>query len=64
MEILYFLIPLSLILGLTFLGLFIFAVKDNQFQDLETPAYRLLFSEKPLIKNKNKKIVTEKIHDE
>ncbi|TDO09816.1 MULTISPECIES: cbb3-type cytochrome oxidase assembly protein CcoS [Halomonas] len=45
MSILYLLIPLSL----TLLGLavwaFFWAVKHDQFEDLEGPAYRILFDE-------------------
>jgi cbb3-type cytochrome oxidase maturation protein len=42
MDIIYYLIPLSLILG--FLGLlaFIWAIKHGQFEDTETPAHKIL----------------------
>ncbi len=42
MEIIYLLIPLSLILvGLIIVG-FLWAVNSGQFDDLEGPAYRIL----------------------
>jgi cbb3-type cytochrome oxidase maturation protein len=42
MEILVFLIPIALILGLIFVSFFIFTVKTGQYDDLDTPAYRIL----------------------
>jgi cbb3-type cytochrome oxidase maturation protein len=45
MEVLTLLIPLALILGLLFLVLFIWAAKKGQFDDLDTPAKRMLFEE-------------------
>lgn len=45
MEILYLLIPLSV--GLVFLigGLFWWAARNEQFEDLEGPAHRILMDE-------------------
>jgi len=45
MNILFFLIPASLLLGGIFLVLFLKAVKNGQFDDLETPAVRVLHEE-------------------
>lgn len=45
MSILYLLIPLSLILLSLALWAFFWAVKNDQFEDLEGPAYRILFDE-------------------
>jgi len=45
MEIIYFLIPMALLLGLSFVGGFIWAAKKGQFDDLETPAHRMLIDE-------------------
>lgn len=45
MEIVYFLIPMALLLGLAFLASFIYAVKKGQFDDLETPAHRMLLND-------------------
>ncbi|MBF0276582.1 MAG: cbb3-type cytochrome oxidase assembly protein CcoS [SAR324 cluster bacterium] len=45
MSIVYVLLPASLLLGGGALGLFIWALKTGQFDDLQTPAYRILFEE-------------------
>lgn len=45
MSILYLLIPLSLILLSLAIWAFFWAVKNDQFEDLEGPAYRILFDE-------------------
>jgi cbb3-type cytochrome oxidase maturation protein len=45
MSILYMLIPLSLILLGLAVWAFFWAVKHDQFEDLEGPAYRILFDE-------------------
>jgi len=45
MSILYLLIPLSLILLGLAVWAFFWAVNHDQFEDLEGPAYRILFDE-------------------
>ena len=45
MSILYFMIPIALVLGLSFVGLFIWNVNDEQYEDLDTPAVRILNDE-------------------
>jgi cbb3-type cytochrome oxidase maturation protein len=45
MSILYLLIPLSLILLGLAVWAFFWAVKNDQFEDLEGPAHRILFDE-------------------
>ncbi|MBT4088652.1 MAG: cbb3-type cytochrome oxidase assembly protein CcoS [Deltaproteobacteria bacterium] len=45
MNIIYLLLPLSLLLGGGALIWFILALRSGQFDDLETPAYRILFDE-------------------
>lgn len=45
MNILYLLIPLSLLLLGLAVWAFFWAVKHDQFEDLEGPAYRILFDE-------------------
>ncbi|WP_275286457.1 cbb3-type cytochrome oxidase assembly protein CcoS [Halomonas elongata] len=45
MSILYLLIPLSLILLGLAVWAFFWAVNNDQFDDLEGPAYRILFDE-------------------
>lgn len=42
MEIIYILIPLSLVLVAVIVGFVVWAVKSGQFEDLERPAYRIL----------------------
>lgn len=45
MNILYLMIPLSLLLGLTALLGFIWTVRSGQMDDTETPAFRILLDE-------------------
>ena len=42
---LLFLIPVALLLGLTGLAAFLWAMKSGQFDDLDGAAYRILFDE-------------------
>ena len=42
MEVIYILIPLSLVLVAVIVGFVVWAVKSGQFEDLERPAYRIL----------------------
>ncbi|MGQ9685335.1 MAG: cbb3-type cytochrome oxidase assembly protein CcoS [Thiobacillaceae bacterium] len=45
MEILYLLIPLSLVFVAVIAGFFMWAVKSGQFEDMEGPAHRILMDE-------------------
>ena len=45
MEILYFLIPLAMIILVVIAGFFFWAVKSGQMDDLEGPAYRILMDD-------------------
>ena len=45
MNILFLAIPLAIVLGAGFLFSFVWAVENDQFIDLETPAYRILFDQ-------------------
>jgi len=45
MNIFYLLIGVSLLAALIFLGAFIWAVRNGQFDDNETPAIRMLFDD-------------------
>ena len=45
MEILVVLLPIALILGGAFLGFFFWAVTKGQYDDVETPRYRMLLDE-------------------
>lgn len=50
MEIVYVLIPIALVLSLAGLVAFIWAVRSDQMDDLETPAMRILFDDDDLSK--------------
>ena len=45
MEILFVLIPISVVLVLGIAGAFIWAVKNGQFEDMEGPAYRVVMDD-------------------
>jgi cbb3-type cytochrome oxidase maturation protein len=61
MNIFYLLIGVSLFVALIFLAAFIWAVRNGQFDDNETPSIRILFDEEPTIDNEtdNKKEQTK-----
>lgn len=42
MNIIYFLLPMALFLGGGFAAAFVYSSKRGQFDDLETPAHRML----------------------
>jgi len=45
MEVIFILLPLALLIAGVMLALFIWAVRSGQYDDLETPAYRILFDD-------------------
>ena len=45
MNIFYLLIGVSLFVAMIFLGIFIWAVRNGQFDDNETPSRRILFDD-------------------
>ena len=47
MEVLYLLIPVSLVFVGLIAWVFLWAVRSGQFDDLETPAVRILFDDEP-----------------
>ncbi|MDD4974898.1 MAG: cbb3-type cytochrome oxidase assembly protein CcoS [Bacteriovorax sp.] len=53
MEVITILIPLALLLALTFIVGFIWMTVKGQYDDLETPAMRMLIEEKKLSPTKN-----------
>jgi cbb3-type cytochrome oxidase maturation protein len=53
MNILSLLIPLALGLGLFFVGLFIWATRSGQWDDLDTPAQRMLIDAEDHLINNN-----------
>ncbi|PIK15420.1 cbb3-type cytochrome oxidase assembly protein CcoS [Halobacteriovorax sp. JY17] len=52
MNILYVLIPLALLLGIFFVVAFIWATKKGQFDDLDTPAARIVLDDEYRINDK------------
>lgn len=53
MSIVFLLVPFATFLGIFFLGAFIWAARRGQFDDLISPAHRILIEEKSLTKNQN-----------
>jgi len=47
MDIILYLIPIALFLGMLGLGAFLWALKSGQFEDLEGAARRILFDDEP-----------------
>ena len=45
MEVLVYLIPIALLLGIVGLGAFLWSLKNKQFEDLEGDANRILFDD-------------------
>ena len=45
MTVLYIIIPIAIILVSFFVLIFLWAVKDGQFDDLETPAHKILIDD-------------------
>ena len=56
MSIIYLLLPLALLLGFGFLMAFIQASYSGQYDDLETPAHRILFDEESQSLKRTKKM--------
>ena len=55
MDIIFLLIPLALVLVVVIVWVFMWAVRSDQFDDLEGPAYRILMDEdEPKIEPKDK----------
>ncbi len=49
MNIIYLLIPIALVLVSLGVAAFLWAVKSDQFEDMEGPAYRILFDDDELL---------------
>lgn len=45
MTIVYFLVPVSVCLGGFFVWLFVWATRKGQYDDLETPAHKILLDD-------------------
>ncbi len=52
MEVIKILIPMAIIMGIVFVGFFIWSTKSGQFDDLDTPSKRMLLDDE--IENSNK----------
>lgn len=59
MNIFYLLIGVSLLAALIFLAAFIWAVKDGQFDDSETPSMRILFDDENSTESEEEKKQTK-----
>lgn len=46
MSIIYVLIPLSMLLSAVAIAIFFWAIKHDQFEDLEGPAHKIIFDER------------------
>ena len=49
---LYFLIPVSVVLVILIVAIFLWAVRSGQFDDLEGPAHSILFEEEDKVADK------------
>ena len=55
MEVVYLLIPLALVLVVVIVWVFMWAVRSDQFDDLEGPAHRILMDDdEPMIEPREK----------
>ena len=45
MSVLYLLVPLAMLFAACAVATFVWAVRDGQFDDLDTPAVRVLFDD-------------------
>lgn len=52
MEVVFILLPLAVAVAGVMLALFVWAVKSGQFDDLHTPALRILVDDEPVSKKK------------
>jgi cbb3-type cytochrome oxidase maturation protein len=50
MDIIYLLIPLSLVLIGLIVWMFVWAIRSGQFDDLEGPAHRILMDDDDIVK--------------
>lgn len=47
MIVIWVLLPLAVLLGAGFVAMFVWATRDGQFDDTQTPPVRMLFDEEP-----------------
>jgi len=48
MELIYLVLPLALLIAAGFVAAFIWAARDDQFEDLDTPPIRMLRDDAPV----------------
>jgi cbb3-type cytochrome oxidase maturation protein len=48
MSVIYVMLPFAILLGVAAVAAFLWAARRGQFDDLETPAIRVLFEEEPV----------------
>jgi cbb3-type cytochrome oxidase maturation protein len=60
MEVIVVLLPLALILGAFFIFAFIWSAKKGQYDDLETPRFRMLLDDKKISSHNSTSIKDEK----
>jgi cbb3-type cytochrome oxidase maturation protein len=53
MNILYLLLPLALVVVIIFVGFYLWAAKHGQFDDLDSPAHRILLDDSKPKKTKD-----------
>lgn len=58
MSVIYLLIVVSIVVALCFLGAFLWAVKDGQYEDDISPAVRMLFDDEAMEYPSTKKTKT------
>lgn len=63
MNVLYFLVPLALILAGIGVGAFIWSVRSGQFEDVETPGVRVLFEEERTPDGKSHRVGHHHLHE-
>lgn len=60
MEIIFFMVAAAMIIAVIFVSAFIWTTKKGQYDDLDTPAYKMLLDDEYLNKNTNKLIKKRK----
>jgi cbb3-type cytochrome oxidase maturation protein len=57
MEVIYWLIPAMILLGLVMVGVLVWAVKSGQYEDLEGDAHRILMDDDdPLLPDRHRQL--------
>ena len=55
MEIVFVLLPITLVLALAGVGAYIWSVRSGQFDDLEGPAHRILMDDENVMRSQERK---------